>query len=294
MKSLFRVEELEIDEEILEIQHQDEKDSGPKKEPPKQQHLQPPSLEVSPRRNKGQLEKMRKQAEAVVIRESSGEEEDTIKEGVIEKGKEVKDKVKKGESREEQKDKESQKPHRSRRRRRRHHTSEESESSRLSTKSSSSSRSKTRSNRRRNKKDSSCYYCDRLCSFHRRSEMSIVPPNLHTETAAKRVDEATQVGDPNVRFAEHYMFDPTKDMLFQNAWSSSTAAVATSNGFTIRGRAGPPPTMALTELMKTQLDLTEGFLQAQRKLYISYCENLQLSIQEQHRANRQKDEKVSN
>ena len=37
----------------------------------------------------------------------------------------------------------------------------------------------------------------------------------------------------------------------------------------------PPPTMALSELMKTQLDLTENFLRAQKKLYSSYCGSLQ-------------------
>ena len=36
--------------------------------------------------------------------------------------------------------------------------------------------------------------------------------------------------------------------------------------------------MALSELMKTQLDLTENFLRAQKKLYSSYCGSLQQAV----------------
>ena len=36
--------------------------------------------------------------------------------------------------------------------------------------------------------------------------------------------------------------------------------------------------MALSELMKTQLDLTENFLRAQKKLYSPYCGSLQEAV----------------
>ena len=39
-----------------------------------------------------------------------------------------------------------------------------------------------------------------------------------------------------------------------------------------------PASEALSELMRAQLDLTENFLRAQKKLYVSYCDNLSSSV----------------
>ncbi len=38
--------------------------------------------------------------------------------------------------------------------------------------------------------------------------------------------------------------------------------------------------------MKTQLDLTENFLRAQKQLYRSYCDSLEDAVTEQHRQRR--------
>ena len=55
----------------------------------------------------------------------------------------------------------------------------------------------------------------------------------------------------------------------------------TFSGFAAAPTSNPlpaPPTMALSELLKTQLDLTENFLRAQKRLYRSYCESLQEAV----------------
>ena len=44
--------------------------------------------------------------------------------------------------------------------------------------------------------------------------------------------------------------------------------------------------MALSELMKTQLDLTENFLRAQKKLYSSYCGSLQAAVMAEQQSRR--------
>ena len=51
-------------------------------------------------------------------------------------------------------------------------------------------------------------------------------------------------------------------------------------------RLPAPPTLALSELMKTQLDLTENFLRAQKRLYSSYCDSLQEAVMSEQQRRR--------
>ena len=76
--------------------------------------------------------------------------------------------------------------------------------------------------------------------------------------------------------------------------SSLKPCLLTFSGFAAAPTSNPlpaPPTMALSELLKTQLDLTENFLRAQKRLYRSYCESLQEAVAERQSTRRRRHQK---
>lgn len=85
---------------------------------------------------------------------------------------------------------------------------------------------KSCSRQHRHSKRPHCYYCDHMCDFHRSHVMNnwLGPETEYSNrqrrkkkhsTKPPKQDEAIQVGEPSViGAADHYLFDPTLDLLF--------------------------------------------------------------------------------
>lgn len=169
-------------------------------------------------------------------------------------------------------------------------------------------RHRSRSREDESERRPSCVYCQKLCNFHREEiangrvretpqgtlPQGQVPPSGNLNFAARaKQDESVQAGASSVfPCADHYLFDPNGDILY-NAWSAAGADGISSRGrfataTSTSNRLPAPPTLALSELMKTQLDLTENFLRAQKRLYSSYCESLQEVVADQQQRTRRR------
>ncbi|XP_059078517.1 uncharacterized protein LOC131876984 isoform X2 [Tigriopus californicus] len=161
----------------------------------------------------------------------------------------------------------------------------------------------SRSRRHRHSKSSHCYYCDHMCDFHRSHVMNnwVGTGNDNSNYKGRkkrhsskppRHDEGVQVGPPSVIGAsDHYLFDPTLDLLFTRRNLSDEIHQNESlrqrllhprkhiNQAVSEFASTNPGQGLISELMKSQLEITRNFLQCQRDLYISFCETLQSSVQ---------------
>ena len=106
-----------------------------------------------------------------------------------------------------------------------------------------------------------------------------------------RINEAVQVGVPNAKYGSgHYMFDPTKDAMYQfpahdnlafirSAWMQEIDEKKVQN-LIQPGDSNNPMSYALSELLRGQLELTSNFLTTQKALYANYCASLSKLIQQ--------------
>ncbi|XP_023324535.1 uncharacterized protein LOC111698428 [Eurytemora carolleeae] len=131
----------------------------------------------------------------------------------------------------------------------------------------------------------SCYYCKRLCSFHRQEVLSGQKPTATTVLGFQQpsttsqfqqniprlqrynstADISVQAGKPTLH---HYLFDPTLDATFEPPGEPRDQLI---NQLTQSAAAE-----SVIKLMKSQLDLTEKHLRIQKDLYTQYCRNLEL------------------
>ena len=122
-----------------------------------------------------------------------------------------------------------------------------------------------------------------ICEYHQKTLKS-----EKSESPKVVSNEAIQVGIPNTKYgAGHYMFDPTKDAMFQfpgtdnlafikSAWMNEVNEKKVQNEAfeRLQSDSGNPVTYALSELLRGQLELTSNFLTTQKTLYANYCASL--------------------
>ena len=136
-----------------------------------------------------------------------------------------------------------------------------------------------------------CYYCKHICEYHQKTLKS--EPEKREDRRPYGVNEAVQVGVPNAKYGKgHYMFDPTKDAMYQlpanndnlafirTAWMNEVDERKLQNHWHDPGDLNNRPmSYALSELMRGQLELTSNFLTTQKTLYANYCASLSKLVQ---------------
>ena len=151
---------------------------------------------------------------------------------------------------------------------------------------------KHKRDKKRRTQSQSCYYCKHICEYHQKSLKSETEKDK--EKKPHGVNEAVQVGAPNAKYGKgHYMFDPTKDAMYQfpanndnlafirTAWMNEVDERKFQDLWHQQGESSHRPmSYALSELMRGQLELTSNFLTTQKTLYANYCASLSKLIQE--------------
>ena len=133
--------------------------------------------------------------------------------------------------------------------------------------------------------ESSCYYCRHVCKAHqsliahesvlnvsprttKRQEEKVLRRGPPPPPSGHSVDVGVQVGKPSIH---HYLFDPTQDALFEDAFSRPEYP----RTLHINENKVDLATSAVIDLMRRQLELTEHQMQSQKTLYRSFCKSLE-------------------
>ena len=150
---------------------------------------------------------------------------------------------------------------------------------------------KRKHKRDKKRRSQSCYYCKHICEYHQKTLKS--ETEKREDRRSHGVNEAVQVGVPNAKYGKgHYMFDPTKDAMYQfpanndnlafirTAWMNEVDERKLQNHWHDPGDLNNRPmSYALSELMRGQLELTSNFLTTQKTLYANYCASLSKLVQ---------------